>query len=145
VLTADAAVPAAAPATPPVTHLVRQGETLALIARRYRVSVDQLVAVNGLLSANRIFPGQRLKIPTEGAPAQPAAAPIGVDASPEVTLATADLGGSEATRQHVVRKGDSLARIARRYSVSVEDIRSRNELGSSLIHPGQVLEIPSKN
>jgi LysM repeat protein len=145
VRTADVTVPADAPAASPGTHLVRQGDTLALIARRYRVSVDELVAANGLLSANRIFPGQRLKIPAAGAPAEPAAAPIGVDASPEVTVATADLGGSESSRQHVVRKGDSLARIARRYSVSVEAIRSRNELGSSVIHPGQVLAIPSQN
>jgi LysM repeat protein len=103
------------------------------------------VAANGLLSADRIFPGQRLKIPANGAPAQPAAAPIDVQSSPvvEATVATADLGGpSEPARQHVVRKGDSLARIARRYSVSVKAIRSRNELASSLIHPGQVLQIP---
>ena len=112
----------------------------------YRVSVDELVAANGLLSANRIFPGQRLEIPAAGAPAQPAAAPIGVEASPEVqTVAAADLGASEPTRQHVVRRGDSLALIAKRYSVSVEALRSRNELASSMIHPGQVLEIPTKN
>ena len=52
------------------------------------------------------------------------------------------LNAPEAARQHVVRKGESLARIARLYSVSVDAIRSLNELGSTLIHPGQVLAIP---
>jgi membrane-bound lytic murein transglycosylase D len=142
VRTADVSM-GGAKAASSATHLVRRGETLALIARRYRVTVEELVAANSLLSANRIFPGQRLKIPAGGAPAQPAAVPIEVEASPVVeTVATADLGGAEAARQHVVRKGDSLARIARRYSVSVEAILSQNALASSLIHPGQVLEIP---
>jgi membrane-bound lytic murein transglycosylase D len=144
VRTADVTIPAAdAPSS--AAHLVRRGETLALIARRYRVTVEEMVAANGLLSADRIFPGQRLKIPATGAPAEPAAAPIDVQPSPEreATVRTADLGApAEAARQHVVRKGDSLTEIARRYSVSVEAIRSRNELASSVIHPGQVLQIP---
>jgi membrane-bound lytic murein transglycosylase D len=145
VRTADVKVGADGAAQSSATHLVRRGETLALIARRYRVSVEEMVAANGLLSADRIFPGQRLEIPTGGAPAQPVAAPIDVQVSPavEAAVATADVGGpSEPARQHVVRRGDSLTRIARRYSVSVEAIRSRNELGSTVIHPGQVLEIP---
>ena len=121
--------PRRAPAARSVTHLVRSGETLAVIARRYRVSVDELVAANGLLSANRIFPGQRLKIPAAGAPAQPQRRSDrrrGVDGGGYGRGRRP--GRAEAMRQHVVRKGDSLARIARRYSVSVDAIRSRNEL-----------------
>ena len=145
VRTADVTVPPDGAESKAATHLVRRGETLALIARRYHVTVEEMVAANRLLSADRIFPGQRLKVPAGAAPAQPVAAPIEVQASPavEATVVTADIGGpSEPARQHVVRKGDSLARIARRYSVSVEAIRSRNELASSTIHPGQVLQIP---
>jgi membrane-bound lytic murein transglycosylase D len=143
VRTVDVAVPADASAPTSTTHLVRRGETLALIARRYRVTVEEMVTANGLVSADRIFPGQRLKIPAIGAPAQPVAAPVDVEASPAVEATVADVGASsEPARQHVVRRGDSLTGIARRYSVSVEAIRSRNELGSSVIHPGQVLEIP---
>jgi LysM repeat protein len=139
------------------THVVRSGETLAVIAKRYGVSIEEMVAANGLLSANRIFPGQRLKIPAAGAPAEPAdAAPIETVASAvagagtDAAVTTADLASDAiaatseeaAARRHVVRKGDTLARIAKRYSVSVEALRSRNELGSTLIHPGQVLAIP---
>ena len=124
-----AAARAAAEEPTPGAHTVRPGETLGSIARKYGVSADELVAANDLLSANRIFPGQRLTVPAAGAPAAPA--------PPEVSAAAA-----EAARQHVVRSGDSLARIARIYSVSVEALRSRNELASSVIHPGQVLHIP---
>jgi membrane-bound lytic murein transglycosylase D len=145
VRTADATIPAGTAAPRSATHLVRRGETLALIAGRYRVTVEEMVAANGLVSADRIFPGQRLKIPATGAPAQPAAAMSEAQASPEIeaAVATADLGASAAAaREHVVRKGDSLTGIAKRYSVSVEAIRSHNELASSVIHPGQVLQIP---
>ena len=140
------AVVGAPAAKPAATHLVRSGDTLDRIARRYQVSVDELVAANGLLSANRIFPGQRLKIPAQGAPPEPveaAAATIGTDVTGGAeAVAAATLSAAEASRQHVVRKGESLARIARIYSVSVDAIRTLNELGSSLIHPGQVLAIP---
>jgi membrane-bound lytic murein transglycosylase D len=112
------------------THVVRPGETLGSIARRYAVSADELVASNGLLSANRIFPGQRLRIPAAGAPAEPASA------------ASAGEAAAEEARRHVVRRGDSLARIARVYRVTVEALRAHNGLATSLIHPGQVLQIP---
>jgi membrane-bound lytic murein transglycosylase D len=113
------------------SYTVRPGDTLVAIARRYGVSIGELAAVNGLLSAHRIFPGQRLTIPAAGAPAAPA---------PEAVAST--VPPAEAARQHVVRRGESLARIARQYSVSVEALRRSNELPSTMIHPGQVLHIP---
>lgn len=50
-----------------VTHRVRSGETLSGIARRYGTSVSSIMRANGLRSANRIMPGQRLRIPARGA------------------------------------------------------------------------------
>lgn len=47
-------------------HVVTPGETLFGIAMRYGVTVDRLVQANGLRSANYIFSGQRLVIPTAG-------------------------------------------------------------------------------
>jgi membrane-bound lytic murein transglycosylase D len=53
--------------TPPVpqyaTHRVRSGETLSLIAGRYRTSVSAIMRANNLRSANRLRIGQRLRIP----------------------------------------------------------------------------------
>lgn len=45
-------------------HVVAVGETLPVIAARYRQSVDELVALNGLATAV-VFPGQRLRIPSD--------------------------------------------------------------------------------
>ena len=53
---------------------------------------------------------------------------------------------ASAERVHEVAKGHSLWSIARRYGVTVAAIREQNKLGKDdEIHPGQKLEIPSKN
>ncbi|MFN8379264.1 MAG: L,D-transpeptidase family protein [Anaerolineae bacterium] len=48
------------------THVVESGEELGLIAKRYNVSLADLVALNGITDANLIYPGQSLNIPAPG-------------------------------------------------------------------------------
>ena len=104
-------------AVPAAVHVVRRGDSLDLIARRYGATVEGLRRANGLTSS-LIHPGQSLRVP--GARAAVADA---------VTL-------------HVVRRGDSLDRIARLYGATIAALRRANGLRSSLIHPGQSLRIP---
>lgn len=115
---------AAAPALPAAaqrgTYLVRAGDTLAEIARRHRVSVEALLEANPLRRAT-IRPGDRLRIPP------PSAVPRGVPA-----------------RRYTVREGDTLARIARRFRVGVEDLRVANGLRSERIRPGDRLWVPHR-
>lgn len=47
-------------------HKVRPGENLSRIARKYRVSVSQVLAVNNIRNAHRIYVGQNLQIPGRG-------------------------------------------------------------------------------
>src|SRR6185436_11784755 len=47
-----------------VTHRVRKGETLSHIARRHRVSVERLLAANGMTRASQLRSGQVLRVPT---------------------------------------------------------------------------------
>jgi membrane-bound lytic murein transglycosylase D len=47
-----------------VTHRVRKGETLSHIARRHRVSVQRLLAANGMTRASQLRSGQVLRVPT---------------------------------------------------------------------------------
>jgi LysM repeat protein len=102
-------------------HIVQRGENLFRIALRYGVSVNQLAAVNGIVNTGRIYVGQRLVIPGYGA--APAPAPAG--------------------RTYVVRRGDTLAAIAVRFSVSVWALAQANNIRNpSLIYIGQVLRIP---
>jgi LysM repeat protein len=48
---------------PLLRHTVRYGETLTSIARRYGVSVQSLIAANGLWNPNHVHVGQVLVIP----------------------------------------------------------------------------------
>ncbi|RME83023.1 MAG: LysM peptidoglycan-binding domain-containing protein [Caldilineae bacterium] len=52
-------------------HLVKRGETLSLIAARYGVSVRAIARANKIRNVNRIYVGQRLRIPTSSASSSP--------------------------------------------------------------------------
>ena len=97
--------------------MVRDGDTLARIARRYRVSVEDLVRANHLRGTG-VRVGARVQIP-----------------------ARADWAHAQA-RRYVVRAGDTLTRIARRHHVEVEDIRTANALRGESVREGETLWIP---
>jgi membrane-bound lytic murein transglycosylase D len=103
-------------------HRVRRGETLSGIASRYRTNVHELMALNHLRSANRIWPGQRLQVPGGGGRGR-------VSYTPGTAM------------HHRVRGGDSLWLLASRYGTTVDRIRRDNGLRGNLLHPGQVLTI----
>jgi membrane-bound lytic murein transglycosylase D len=107
-------------------HVVRSGENLGVIARRYRVSVNQLRAWNNLRS-NTIYPGQRLTVFSSGTPvAQTGQVPV---------------QRSSTATYHTVRQGETLGQIAQRYKCSITDLREWNSLSGSLIRVGQRLRV----
>ncbi len=104
------------------THIVRRGETLGAIASRYKVSVSNIASWNNLGSRRTIYPGQKLKI--HG----------GSQAS-----------SSGAARTHIVKRGDTLGAISKRYGVSVKALVQWNDLGRRrTIYPGQKLRVSSR-
>ncbi len=106
------------------THTVRAGDTLSDIASDYNVSVSALKRENGLRSS-RIYPGKELRVP----------APAAERAAPERT--------ASGPGSYKVQKGDTLYDIARRFGVSISDLRRANGLRTSRIYPGDVLRIPT--
>jgi membrane-bound lytic murein transglycosylase D len=103
-----------------VTHRVRSGESLSVIARQYRVSVKDLQRWNNLSDPRKLRAGSTITVFHSPAAPQPAAS---------------------GTVQHVVQSGDSLWSIARKYKVRVNDLRSWNDLDGSMIQPGQSIRI----
>lgn len=102
------------------THTVEAGENLSAIADFYNVSVEAIVAANGLQSANRIRRGQVLIIPPEGA-----------------------LPNQVATT-YTVQPGDTLESIANRYNTTVEAIAQINGIISpSFLQVGRELTLPA--
>ncbi|MDX1541392.1 MAG: M23 family metallopeptidase [Geminicoccaceae bacterium] len=103
-------------------HRIERGETLVSIARRYRVSVGELVAANRLERPYVIYAGEVLRVPA-GAEVRPVSA---------------------RAEQHVVRRGESLTVIARRYGVSVSALARQNDLRSpDALRVGQRLDVPA--
>ena len=106
---AELVIPVTRQQPPGGTHRIRPRETLSGLARRYNVSVSQLMMWNQL-DSTVIRAGSMLHV---GPP-------------------TAPPPGSGTYR---VRRGDSLSRIANRYRVSVNQLMAWNQLSSALIHP----------
>jgi membrane-bound lytic murein transglycosylase D len=101
-------------------YAVRSGDTLSHIAHTHRVSVSQLVAWNNLSHSALLYPRQRLEIWGDAKPV------AGKD--------------QRLSRTYNVKPGDSLWRIARRFKISVDDLRRWNSLPvSNLLKPGQQL------
>jgi peptidoglycan lytic transglycosylase D len=128
-------------------HRVQRGDTLSKIAAEYRVSLAALMRVNGMTNKSVLRVGQRILLPSDGvtAPADAtlvrAEAPV---APPAAAAVTPTLAATSAEGIYVVRRGDSIERIATRLGVdpqaliAANDIRNRN-----VIQVGQQLIIPT--
>lgn len=102
------------------THRIKKSETLYSLAKKYHVSLAELKSANNLVN-NQVRPGDTLIIPLRSA-------------------ASGDDGtGKRNTSTYKVRKGDTLARIAKKTGVTVSELKSLNSLGKRRVKPGQIL------
>lgn len=112
---------------------VKKGDTLAGIARKYKIDTGTLVATNRL-SSNTLKPGQSLLLP-EGGPAPTA----GQTAQAENTSQT-PLGSRQVF--HTVQAGENLRRIALRYNVTPQDLMRWNGMSEGdFVKLGQKMSV----
>jgi len=116
-----------------VYHRVRPGESLSVIARRYRTSVSKIMRANNIRRSHFIRAGKKLKIPTRG---------VVVTRTPARSPAKAT---GPVPSRHVVKSGDSLWIIAKRYGTTTREIQQLNSLNGPNLSIGQVLKIPGKS
>lgn len=105
-------------------HVVRSGETLTGIARRYGITNRQLVEMNRLKKEG-VWIGQRLKVP----------------ASDSVPNAATSKAVPAKVIRHKVVVGDSLNGLAVKYGVSARSIMQQNRMRSENVMLGQTLTI----
>jgi len=114
-------------------YTVKRGDTLLLIARKLRVSKADLAEANYLEAAARVTPGQKLMVPHEASvlmtarterPAPATEARTTVAGSGQLAQAAANSNRVKATYE--IKRGDTLASIARLYRTTVASLRTWN-------------------
>jgi LysM repeat protein len=131
--------------TPATTYTIGKGDTLSIIAKKYQLTKADLAAANHLKTSAVLHVGQKLIIPAKStqAPA-PAAAAGAPAATAPAEPAPADKGPVAEATKHVVKPGETLGGIARKYGVRQGDIAVANNITDPRkIQPGQELVIPA--
>ena len=98
-------------------YIVKSGDTLYGIAKRYNLTVNELKELNNLTS-DSLSIGQKLKV--------------------KETL-------NDNANTYVVEKGDTLYGIASKFNITVDELKKANNLSNNTLSIGQVLTIPSDN
>ncbi len=107
-----------------IVYTVKPGNTLSQIARAYNVTVSHIVEINDIQNPNLIFPGQELRI-TES-----------------TSMELFELGNPNQDITYVVRKGDTLTKIARKFGVTVDYLVNKNRISNpNYIYVGQIIRI----
>jgi membrane-bound lytic murein transglycosylase D len=105
-----------------ITHKVKSGESLSVIARRYKVSVRDLQKWNNISDPGKVRAGKTLTLFHSPAPAAAKA--------------------KSGPIKHTVQRGDSLWSIAKRYKVKINDLLRWNDLSKNdILQPGQSIKI----
>ncbi len=109
-----------------ITYIVKAGDNLYAIAKKYNTTVDAIKNFNNLTS-NNLFINQELKIPTNSS---------NVDTIPDSNI---------KYQTYIVKVGDSLYKIASNYNMTVDELMKINNLTSTMITPGQLLKVKDSN
>ena len=126
-----------------LTYRVTWGDTLTNIANRFGTSISTILQANPQISnPNLIFVGQELEIPTgDTTTSTPTPPPVNTPTPvPPGTTPTPPPTGSQT---YIVRSGDTLSAIARRFNTTVSAIAQASGINNiNYIYVGQVLTIP---
>ena len=103
------------------TYIVQKGDSLYQIAKKYNTTIEKIKTLNNLTS-NSLSIGQQLYIPTS----------------------EAEQESTQSKNTYIVQKGDSLYQIAKKYNITVDELKKINNLNTNTLSIGQILNIPNK-
>jgi membrane-bound lytic murein transglycosylase D len=108
------------------TYTLKKGDRLEKLAAEHGIALAKLKAANGITPRTRVGPGYQLLLPVKGSDAAAEPLPVGYVAPIQF-----ERGTRTETRKimHTVQRGDTLATIATRYKVSIDDLRRWNAVG----------------
>ena len=119
------------------THTVVKGDTVFSIAHRYDMSVAQLKTSNHLKS-NQLAKGQKLTVLAAAKPDK-----LAKQSADKPVVAASK--SSEKHAKYVVKRGDTVFSIARRFNIAVNDLQRWNNIQTSnSLQPGHTLTVSRK-
>jgi len=110
------------------THVVKKGESLYAISKKYNLTIEEIAKLNNL-DGNAIKIGQTLILPSAN-----------VVATKSEQTPTAS-GTAVKARVHTVAKGESLYAITKKYGITLQELKSWNNINENNIQPGQKLVV----
>jgi membrane-bound lytic murein transglycosylase D len=116
-------------------YLLKAGETLDRVAARFGMDLAALKSINGLSRKSRVGAGHTLLVPRRDAGADATLLPGTID-RPAV-----EAEEKSVRLSHMVRKGETLMAISRKFNLPVADIKRWNKLQTDTVQPGQTLAI----
>lgn len=116
----------------PKYHVVQTGDTLRSIAQKYNLKQEELLTLNRDAKPRRLNIGQKILLSRSSRPTMEETKPIPSEAKQ-------DREAPSAPKIHVVKKGENLYQIARKYNLSVEELKTLNNLNSNSLKTGQDL------
>ena len=124
------------------THIVKSGETMASIAKKYKLQLSFLSELNGLSRNEALQVGQRLKIDGE----LPSKSSLSKEKDKDELKASAKSSSKASTKNtesYTVKSGESLNAIASRVGMSVQELAELNDLSARAgLQRGQTIRIP---
>ncbi len=127
-----------------IDHVIARGETISVIAKRYKVDQGVILAANPRLKPRALRVGTRIVIPISPVAHVTAAAPARTVRTPKPapSAKARSVAAAANSRFHVVRWGESLWQIAQRDGVKVAELREWNDItDSETLKPGVRLVI----
>lgn len=109
------------------TYMVKKGDTVYGIARKFHVKPIDIMQANGIDKNTTLYIGQTLEIPCSKSDI------------PQAVIHEKTNEGKE----YIVVAGDSLYKISRKYGISVKELKNYNDLSSDTLYVGQKLILPS--
>ena len=136
--------------TKTIIHKVKAGETLASIAKIFEVTPEEIKKSNNL-RRNAVRVGQQLKITTKVIPPGMETT-VATTTKPAASSNTTNQGTTQKKQpstsskpsSHVVKKGETLSTIAKKYGTTIAALKNANGLKNDNIRAGQSLKIPAK-
>lgn len=107
------------------TYKVKAGDNLYNLAKQFSTTIERIRLLNGMGTSNAIHPGQVIRVRGE-------VDESALQQNPDETI-------------HVVKKGEGLWDIARRYKVSIENLVRWNGLKGTKVKPGDRIKIKKKS